>query len=318
MKRFLYTCFFLLLTAFMLIYPSQSVAFSLTGLMLWFEKMVPVLFPFMVVSGIMIRMNLTEKFAHMLSPILRPLFRVSDNGIYCIIMGFLCGFPMGARVVAELYERNRLSRAEAQYLLEFCNNIGPIYFCSFVLPLLQCNVSFKYLFGMYGLPLLYGFFSRRIWYRRYPAFPVPPVRPSEKVPPRQLLYHVDDAVSGAVQSIVKLGGYMIFFNLLNIIPLFVLKFLRFSEVCYQMGKAFLPTVNACLEITSGITRLGPDDSFIVLILLPFGGISCIAQTYSIIKNTDLSIRSYVWSKLILMLSTTVYYSFFFFASFFAA
>lgn len=314
MKRILYTCFFLLLTALMLSYPSQSVAFSLTGLTLWFEKMVPVLFPFMVVSGIMVRMNLTEKFAKILSPVLKPVFRVSDNGIYCMIMGFLCGFPMGAKVVDELYERGKLSRLEAQYLLEFCNNIGPIYFCSFVLPLLQCRISFKYLFGMYGLPLLYGFLSRRTIYRKQKWHPVSVADKTKEALPLQLLDHVDDAVSGAINSIVKLGGYMILFNLLNILPLFLLDVFRFSDFACRLLNAMLPAINACLEITSGISRLGPDFRFIILILLPFGGFSCIAQTYSIIKNTDLSIRSYVWSKLFLTLATTVYYAVFFFFS----
>lgn len=310
MKKILYTCFFLFLIGLMLSYPSQSVAFSLTGLMLWFEKMVPVLFPFMIVSGIMVRMNLTDKFAKILSPVLKPFFRVSDNGVYCIIMGFLCGFPMGAKVVTELYERQKLARWEAQYLLEFCNNIGPIYFCSFVLPLLQCRVSAKYLIGMYGLPLLYGLVSRYTIYRRKTLPSVRPDRAARETSSQPFLFHVDDAITGAINSIVKLGGYMIFFNLLNIIPLFFLQMFRLSEFTYEMWKALLPTVNACLEITSGITRLGPQSRFIVLTLLPFGGFSCIAQTYSIIKSTDLSIKSYLWSKLFLMMMTTFYYIFF--------
>lgn len=307
MKRLFYTCFFLLLIAMMLLYPSQSVAFSLTGLMLWFEKMVPVLFPFMIISGIMVRMNLTDKFAKVLSPVLKPLFRVSDNGIYCMIMGFLCGFPMGAKVVTELYERNRLSRWEAQYLLEFCNNIGPVYFCSFVLPLLGCSVNAKYLTGMYGLPLLYGLLLRRTVYRKQTCLPLAYCNIRKETLSQQFLYHVDDAITGAINSIVKLGGYMIFFNLLNILPMAFLNLLPSSDFAYRMWKALLPTVNACLEITSGITRLGPESRFIVLILLPFGGLSCIAQTYSIIKSTDLSIKSYVWSKLLLTLITCVYY-----------
>lgn len=309
MKKLLYTFFFLILTALMLIYPSQSVAFSLTGLTLWFDKMVPVLFPFMVVSGIMVRMNLTDKFAKILAPIFKPVFRVSDNGIYCIIMGFLCGFPMGAKVVTELYERNRLAKWEAQYLLEFCNNIGPIYFCSFVLPLLGLSLHPKYLFGMYGLPLCYGFLSRQLLYKQHKEIPSC-TGPYAENHPKQVLFYVDEAVSGAINSIVKLGGYMIFFNLLNVLPLFFLHLFRPLETGYRMLLALLPVLNACLEITSGITRLGPDFRFIVLILLPFGGISCIAQTYSIIKTTDLSLKSYVWSKLFLTLATTIYYAYF--------
>lgn len=63
---------FLILTGLLLTYPLESLAFSLTGLQLWFNKMVPVLLPFMILSGIMIRLNLTEYFARILSPVLTP------------------------------------------------------------------------------------------------------------------------------------------------------------------------------------------------------------------------------------------------------
>ena len=129
------TLLFLILTGMLLVYPKESLAFSLTGLQLWFNRMVPTLLPFMILSGIMIRLNLTEHVVKIISPVLTPLLRISLNGLYAVTIGFLCGFPMGARVIAQLYASHKLSRAEASYLLAFCNNIGPIYFVSFVLPL---------------------------------------------------------------------------------------------------------------------------------------------------------------------------------------
>ena len=158
--RIIITLGFLLLFYLMLRYPVESVYYAFTGLTLWFQKMIPALFPFMILSGIMVRMDLTKYFALVLSPLLKPIFKVSGTGAYCIIMGFLCGFPMGAKVIADLYDRQKISKREATYLLSFCNNIGPIYFTGFVLPVLKLPTSFVYLFGMYGLPLLYGLVSR--------------------------------------------------------------------------------------------------------------------------------------------------------------
>ena len=115
---------FLLSFALLLCYPSASLFYAATGLQLWFECMVPVLFPFMILSGIVIRQNLTDSITGALSPFLSPLFHITPGGIYCLIIGFLCGFPMGARTVAQMYERGSLSRREAAHLLSFCNNIG--------------------------------------------------------------------------------------------------------------------------------------------------------------------------------------------------
>ena len=85
----------------------------------------------MVISGIMIRMNLTDLFSQLLAPFIKPIFRIRSTCIYVIFVGFLCGFPMGAHVTAQLYERKQLTKNEAEYLLSFCNNIGPVYFVSF-------------------------------------------------------------------------------------------------------------------------------------------------------------------------------------------
>ena len=312
--RIAITLIFLLLFVLMLKFPAQSVYYAFTGLTLWFQKMIPALFPFMILSGIMIRMNLTEYFATVLSPLLKPLFKVSGNGAYCIIMGFLCGFPMGAKVIADLYVRNKLTKAEATYLLSFCNNIGPIYFTSFALPVIGLPITLTYLFGMYGLPLIYGMFLCRIPLSNIKkhkftrqknncksnTFVVTCSKSdhrSNTLPPssNQLLIHIDDAIQSAIESITKLGGYMILFNLLNLIPALL------------FPQDILPACNLFLEITSGISRIGNSHPYIVLTLLPFGGLSCMAQTYSIIKGTDLSLGNYFLHKCILTLITALYY-----------
>lgn len=299
-RIFLTGCF-LLLFILMLRYPAESLYYAFSGLTLWFQKMIPTLFPFMILSGILVRMNLTDYFSFVLSPVLKPLFRVDGQGAYCILLGFLCGFPMGARVIVDLYIRGKLSRLEAGYLLAFCNNIGPIYFTGFVLPVLGFSPSFPLLFGMYGIPLCYGFFLARLMN----ITPSPACIPSslQSVTGKEtLLFQLDDSIHAAIEGITKLGGYMILFNLFNLFP----------ACCIPLGASArgLSVCNLLLEITGGISKVGNTMPLLVLIFLPFGGFSCIAQTYSILKNTDLSIGKYCLHKCILTALTTVYYGFF--------
>lgn len=314
--RFLFTALALYLIFLLLRYPALSLEYASTGLNLWFTKMVPTLLPFMILSGIMIRMDLTESFVSLLHPLLHRIFGTSKNGSYTIIMGFLCGFPMGARIVGELYEAGKLSRSESSRLLYFCNNIGPIYFLSYVVPTLAIEKPLVPLLIMYGIPLLYGFVLLRtpllyrntnlLFRRSSPAACQGMIQPTaesnrhkssadHKTMP--LLAAVDASVLTGLVGIAKLGGYMVFFNLLNIV------FVPFHHADTEL----LNVYRCILEITSGIDYSGRSLFYPILILLPFGGFSCIAQTYSMIRQTDLSVRPYIFHKVVQTAITSVCY-----------
>lgn len=307
---------FLCLTACILSHPALSASYATLGLELWLYKMVPALLPFMILSGVMVRLHLTEKIAMVLYPAVGPLYRVRENVVYCMALGFLCGFPMGAKVTSDLYERDMLTRREAEYLLTFCNNIGPVYFCSFALPMLGRSLVLPYLFGMYGIPLLYGLALRHTLFRELSPEPQgqslqpalhggelqccsdrsgrhPALRRSGK-PEIGLLAAVNEAIRTSLESILMLGGYMILFNLLNL-PLHLLM---------KREPALLAPI---LEITGGLSMLGGNLPLYSFLLLSFGGLSCMAQTYSCISKTDLSLGDYALHRICLTLLTGLFY-----------
>lgn len=298
LNRLLFTMLSLYLTVLLLMYPPLSLEYASAGLRLWLTKMVPVLLPFMILSGIMIRMDLTENFVRLVHPLLHLLYGTSKNGSYTIIMGFLCGFPMGARIIGELYGSGRLSKEESARLLCFCNNIGPIYFLSYVAPTLDIRHPLIPFLIMYGIPLLYGIALMRIVpIKRRTASAFSDLKEDVRPDRMTLLAAIDASVVSGLIGIARLGGYMIFFNLLNI------AFVPFRHT----DAALLKIYRCVLEITSGIDYSGQSLFYPILILLPFGGLSCIAQTYSMICHTDLPLKPYVLHKVIQTLLTALCY-----------
>ena len=298
LNRLLFTMLSLYLTVLLLMYPPLSLEYASAGLRLWLTKMVPVLLPFMILSGIMIRMDLTENFVRLVHPLLHLLYGTSKNGSYTIVMGFLCGFPMGARIVGELYGSGRLSREESARLLCFCNNIGPLYFLSYVAPTLDIRHPLIPFLIMYGIPLLYGIALMRIVpIKRRTASALSDLKEDGRPDRMTLPAAIDASVVSGLIGIARLGGYMIFFNLLNI------AFVPFRHT----DAALLKIYRCILEITSGIDYSGQSLFYPILILLPFGGLSCIAQTYSMICHTDLPLKPYVLHKVIQTLLTALCY-----------
>lgn len=309
------TVLFVLLLGCILTNSRTSLYYAAMGLELWFQKMIPSLLPFMILSGIMVRMRLTDRVSMIIYPLVRPLFKIRKNVCYAMMMGFLCGFPMGARVVDDLYMRRMITKREAEYLLAFCNNIGPVYFCSFVLPLLGRRLVLPYLFGMYGIPLLYGLALRYTLFADLGRNASLAGKDQEeggclvccehgtKRPSfwEKLLEETDDSIHSSVQSMLSLGGYMILFNLMNLVP-------------HILTGHPLKPLSPLLEITGGLMLLGDALPLYSLLALSFGGLSCLAQTYSCIGGSDLSIGGYIRHKVALVLFTALFYLGWFLAS----
>lgn len=264
--------------------PATACFYAALALQLWFERMIPSLFPFMVLSGLILRLNLEQFFAVPFYPVLGRLYRISKTMCTTLFMGFLFGFPLGAKCIAEAYELKRLSKPQAQFLLSFCNNIGPVYLLSFALPLLGFSensdpaLKAVVIAAFFGVPLLYGFVLRNTVYRHISLEETFSCKkPAGR--PVSFISALDASVTSACAAITRLGGYMIFFIVCNL-PL--------------KQTAFIAPV---LEITSGLSvSKGSLPPALSMTFLTFGGLSCFAQTYTCIRDTDLSFRDYCLHK----------------------
>ena len=167
-------------------------------------------------------------------------------------------------------------------------------------------------FGMYLLPFLYGIVLRYTLYRDLPTqsvrrvFVPTSVRCQANTPASptgtslssaRLLSALHESILSAMNGIAQLGGYMVFFNLLNLFP----------TVFLAAYPAFIRTLSPLLEITNGLSMLLPSERLWAYIVLPFGGLCCIAQTASCIHGTGLSLKPYIFHKLILTLLTAAWY-----------
>ena len=287
-------CLFLFLVGCLLLYPELAFQCARNGLILWFERMVPTLLPFMILSTTIIRLGVSEKIGGLLHPVFSFIYKTSRNVSFGLAFGLLCGFPMGARIAAQLYEKNSITKKEAEFLLYISNSIGPVYFCGFALPLLGLHKAGKILTGMYGIPLLYGFILRMTAYRNIKWENNSQAKDtSHSISATKFLRELNESISISVENILSMGGYMILFNLLFMVP--KLFFENYAQYLYPL-----------IEITGGIVLCGSSYPIYALVMLSFGGICCICQTYNCIQKTDLSIFKYVLHKSIIAILVLFY------------
>ena len=111
---------FSLLSLFLLLRaPSVTLQNMSEALRLCATTVVPSLFPFMVISELL----LSGDSASLLSPLFsypaRWIFGIGGESAVAVILGFVCGFPIGARGAAALYKSGRIGRGELERILTF-------------------------------------------------------------------------------------------------------------------------------------------------------------------------------------------------------
>ena len=104
-----------------------ATASALRGLRLCAEVVIPSLFPFAVLSGMLIGNGLLFQTPPSLTRPLRQLFRLSHAGVCILLPCVLCGFPLGAGCVTDAVEKGMLTEEEGNRLMLFCNLPSPAF-----------------------------------------------------------------------------------------------------------------------------------------------------------------------------------------------
>lgn len=277
---------------FLLLFPSQAFSYSKAGLMLWFYTLLPSLLPFMILSNICIKTGLLDKLFEAPKTFWKKVFALSPSGAYALCMGIFCGYPMGAKITADLYQAHRISKQEASYLLTFACFPGPSFLSSYLCVGLFKNTRliFPTYFILYTSGLLCSFLFRPKADANIPYFEE---KKKEISSSDSLGKTLDTSIMNGFETITKLGGYILIFSILQ--GIFNLAFRSFPVLSYFLqGITEMTTGNAALsKAPLEFDLLYP----LILAFTSFGGLSVAAQTKSMLANTDLPFSSYLKGKI---------------------
>ncbi len=205
-KRFLIIIFSILFIALLLLFPSTAIIGSRSGLILWFQILLPTLLPYFILSSL-----------------LRTMLPPKKSTAFFIGIGLFSGYPVGAKMVGEEYHLGNLSYRSSIFFLAFCNQASAVFVLSYVGNYVLNLGSSRYTFlGIVMLSTCLGsYFASRFFKEDH-------IRPyqntisaketasadkdSIKDPP--LFKRLDQIILESFVSIAKIGGYVILFSIL--------------------------------------------------------------------------------------------------------
>ena len=274
MKQITYALTSIFLFFVMLCFPKETLSGAKDGLLLWFQIVMPTLLPFFILTNFLIHTNSIKYISQICGPVLQKLFRVSSNGSFAVLTGFLL--------------------SEGKYLLSFCNNTSPAFITSYIViqNFKEEELLFPTLLILYLSPILCSLLFRRI-------YKIPcniSKRASSQDSSIQFGFEiVDECIMNSFENITKIGGYIILFSIL-----------------FSLGRKLpIAPILPILEITTGIPKIlktythFKTSYVLVLANVSFGGLCAVAQSNSMLNGTELSITTYTIQKLITAVVTSL-------------
>ena len=254
-----------ILMVFLLLYPRFAAEGARYGLLLWYTSVVPSLFPFMVLSSLIVSSGGVSLLMKPVRAFLGPWLPLSENGCYTLISGLLCGCPMGAKTCGD-------SVQEGRFLMTICNHPSPMFLLGFVCPLFEAGMHPSRLLLSIYLPLLpLAALAKRIY---FPVLPAPASSGSRQQ--IQTAPALDTAILAAAEILCRIGGYLMLFSI-------VIVFLRRALWLPASLRIFLM---GAMEMTTGVREVSaslpfPDSGTAAAAILAFGGICGIFQTRAV-------------------------------------
>lgn len=91
------------------------------GLHLCVTTVIPTLFPFMVLSELIVAGGAIRPLGRLFARPCRALFGISEQSACVLLLGWLCGFPVGTRCAVKLRRQGLIDDEELSHLLCFVN-----------------------------------------------------------------------------------------------------------------------------------------------------------------------------------------------------
>ena len=281
-KTILLSALLLFLLCLLLLFPMLSLEGVKSGLILWGLTLVPVLFPFFLVTGLM-----------------KIFFPASDTPFFYVALGILSGYPVGA----SLLSTSENPKIRSDFYLGLISNPSPAFLLTFVAGHTLSLGSKKIYF--YLLILISSLLGNLIAnHFLSPVYPVPckskilekkNVSPTRaKTEETQISIILDNVLWGSIVTLLKIGGYVMLFSI-------IARFLLLIPIKSEFVHIILSGV---FELTTGISLLGNSSLMTTQKIVPaallcsFGGLCSVLQIQSVIGGSGLSIFNYMIRKLL--------------------
>lgn len=334
-KFILFVSIVFFMVFFIVIYPSEIIEATRSGILLWANVVLPSLLPFFIGAELLIGLGVVKFIGILIEPLIRPIFNVPGEASFVFAMSITSGYPMGIKLTSNLRRNNIVTQSEAQRMVSFCSTSGPLFMIGAVAigmfnnPSIGPYIVLAHYLGAISVGIIFRFLivsekpnyhlgskSRNIFKEAFAEM----LNAREK-DGRSIGKLLGDSVKESISTLVLVGGMIVVFSVLTrelyLIGFFdyvisSTKFLSLFNINIS-GNMVEAILTGSIEMTMGskIVSEAANISPIIQItlatmIISWSGISVHAQVASILTDTDISLNYYVLSKFLHSILSGIY------------
>lgn len=269
----------------LIFYPREIGNGVRNGLTLLGEKVIPSLFPFMILSTYISFSPYSFHISRLLHKPARKIFNINGAGLTAVFLGILGGYPIGAKAVSDFYQLKRLDKSDINRLLCWCVNPSPAFVITATGTFMMSNTQsgiVMYISLMLA-SLTIGIFARFIPSESYGHEAIPNAFPIDR---KNIFIN---SVSSGSKAMLSICGWV----------------LLFSAVCAGLdclteSKEITLLIKVFSEVTTGCESGIANGLSLPLIcaILGFGGFAVIFQVAPYLEKCDYNLKFFICWRLI--------------------
>jgi len=270
------------ITICLLSFPKDVIETINFSISLWIDNIIPSLFPFFIISELLINYGFINIINKLTKNITNKLFHLSGAASFVFITSMLTGFPSSAKYISDLLKRKIISIGEASHLLMFSHFPNPLFVTGTIGLLLLNNIKLGYLMliSIYIGNLALAFITR----------PKTLISKEESIhiAPKRIVNVLIESIFSVFKTLILLLGIItVFLIISNII-----------KIIFNLNGFSYSIVGGIFEMTQGIKNISLLNILpiykilIITAFIAFGGLSIHMQTFSILDGFKIKYKRY--------------------------
>lgn len=283
-----FSLFILILTLLNKTLVYDSINYSLN---LWVKNIIPSLFPFFIISDILINYDITKYIPKFIKDIFKYLFNINEECLTIFLLSMISGFPSNARNTRIMLEKKKISIDDANHILIFSHFSNPLFILA-TIPIFffhNENVGIILLISHYLSNIFLGIIVRKKGKLKFNFI-------QNNTSNNKFSEIFISSIKKSINTITTIGGIVTVFLVLSSL---ITHFLNLNDYNSMLIKGLM-------EMTIGIDSLASLNISLIYKLtitsmfLAFGGLSVHMQVINEIIETDIKYSYYFVGRIMQM------------------